>query len=251
MSQAPTNSLYKFLENSRAGHIAVTLFDSFPDALFWVKDASGKFIYVNRAFLEYTDKKSEDFIGRDDTEIWPAEYAEIIRRDDQEIMDSKMPLRNKDELLKTSAGSLEWRSTTKMPLFDNVGTCIGTAGFSRKLDYHLDQPIPGLHNTLSKILGHIQEHIHTELTVSDLAKFSNTSVSTMERMFRTHLQTTPKQFIIRAKITASCRMLLDTDMTVSEIAQNLGYVEHASFTRMFTKTMGTSPLSYRTTYKSR
>jgi len=149
-------------------------------------------------------------------------------RDDEELLRSGHPIMNKDELLITASGFMEWRATSKIPLFDYNDNIVGTAGFSRKLDYHFDQAIPGIHHTLAEILNHIQENIHSEITVTSLALFSNTSVSTAERMFRTHLQTTPKQFIIRAKITVSCRMLIDTDMTIAEVAQNLGYASHES-----------------------
>jgi len=48
------DSLNKLLKEIKPGQIAIALFESFPDVLFWVKDSKGNFLYVNRAFSEYT-----------------------------------------------------------------------------------------------------------------------------------------------------------------------------------------------------
>ena len=85
--------------------------------------------------------------------------------------------------------------------------------------------------------------------IAELAKAASVSVSTLERLFKQHMDTTPRRFIMQVKMSAACDRLINTDMRVKEIASSLGYEEHANFTRAFTKEIGMSPRSYQKFYK--
>lgn len=240
-----------FLGTLRPGQIALGLFQALPDVLFWIKDRDSRFVFVNRAFSDLMRRSPEDFIGKTDTDIFPAEIAQNFLGDDQRVFETGEPILNKMELVTRRAGGIEWRMTSKVPLFSLTGELVGTSGISRRLDQREGHPLPGPYRALSKLVNFVHDHVDQTLTVDDLARQAGMSISTLERRFRTNLGTSPKRFILHAKIAAACERLLSTPMSIGDVAESLGYHEHASFTRAFTSVMHMSPTSYRRYYQLR
>lgn len=70
------------------------LFESFVDnsqAMAFMKDEQGRYIYVNSNYRKSFSCMSEDFLSRSDYDLWPAGVAEIIRRRDAEALTSGKP----------------------------------------------------------------------------------------------------------------------------------------------------------------
>lgn len=240
-----------FLSTLRPGQIALGLFEALPDVLFWIKDRDSRFVFVNRAFSDLMRRRPEDFVGKNDSDIFPDEIARTFLQDDRRVFESGEPILNKMELVTRRAGGIEWRMTSKVPLFSNTGELVGTSGISRRLDQREGHPLPAPYRALSKLVDFVHDHVDQTLSVDELARQAGMSISTLERRFRTHLGTSPKRFILHAKIAAACDRLLNTPMSVGEIAESLGYHEHASFTRAFTSVMHMSPTAYRKYYQLR
>ena len=174
---------------------------------------------------------------------------QVFLRDDQKVVQTAEAIMNKMELITRRAGGIEWRMTSKIPLLNHDGTVIGTAGISRRLDQREGHPLPTPYRALSDLVDHIHENVDKSLNVDELARLAGMSISTLERRFRSHLGTSPKRFILHAKIAAACDRLLSTPLSVGEISESLGYQEHASFTRAFSSVMHMSPTAYRKYYQ--
>ena len=233
----------------RPGQIALALFEAIPNVLFWIKDLESRFIYVNLAFSDLVALPTKEIVGKTDADIFPAEIARVFIADDNRLREKAEPLMNKMELVTRRAGGIEWRMTSKIPLFDNNDNIIGSAGISRRLDQREGHPLPAPYRALSKLVDYVHSHVNQTLSVDELAREAGMSISTLERRFRSHLGTSPKRFILHAKIAAACDRLLNTALSIGEIAENLGYHEHASFTRAFTSVMHMSPTAYRKYYQ--
>ncbi|MGB0776157.1 MAG: helix-turn-helix domain-containing protein, partial [Akkermansiaceae bacterium] len=219
-----------------------------------MKDAQGRFVYVNKAFCHDVAVKDEsEVLGLKDRDLFPSELAEVFQHDDETVFQSGEPLWNKSELVPNRLGGVEWRSTSKIPLKDTSGNWIGTAGIARRMGHvqglpYFAQGASG-HHKLSVIVAAIYEHIGKEVSVQELAAAASISMSTLERLFKEHMNTTPRKFLLQVKMSAACERLIQTNMLVKEIAESLGYEDHANFTRAFTKVMGVSPSSYQKFYK--
>ncbi len=240
----------EFLSNLRAGQVAFNLFDFLPDVIFWIKDKEGRFVYVNDALVDSgsMDTKTE-VMGKTDHDIFPVELASIYRSDDVNVMKAGEVLRNKAELVPNNTGGVEWRETSKIPLFDLKGDMVGTSGISRRMGLDEGRPGPSQHRVMNAIVGAIYKCVDQEIKVSELAEAANISVSTLERVFKQHMGTTPKKFILQAKISTSCERLIRTSKSVREIGESIGYPDHANYTRAFKKLMGVSPTRYKEIYK--
>lgn len=64
-------------------------------------------------------------------------------------------------------------------------------------------------------------------------------------LFKKKLNSSPMDFIIRAKIELSCRYLIYQTASIDMIAKQFGYKSHAFYTRTFKKIMNMTPSEYR------
>lgn len=239
-----------FASQLMPGQIAPSLFQALPDVFFWIKDGQGRFVYTNKAFChEVASRNASEMLGLKDEDFFPSELAKNYQRGDEDVLKSGEAFWNKSELVPTRAGGVEWRATSKIPLKGISGQWVGTAGISRRMGHVEGLPMPTRHHKLAVIVAAIYQHLEKGVSITDLSKAASVSVSTLERLFKLHMDTTPRRFIMQVKMSAACDRLINTGMRVKEIASSLGYDEHANFTRAFTKEMGMSPRSYQKFYK--
>ncbi len=239
----------RFFDSLRPGQIALSLFEALPEVLFWIKDDRNRFVFVNHAFSDLVRAQTDHCVGKTDADLFPPELARVFLGDDRSVRQSGTPLMNKMELITRRGGGIEWRMTSKVPLRNRQGAIVGTAGISRRLDQREGHPLPSPYRALSRLVEFVHDHVDQTFGIEELAARVGMSVSTLERRFRNHLGTSPKRFILHAKIAAACERLLNTPMSISEIGESLGYQEHASFTRAFSSVMHMPPTAYRKYYQ--
>ena len=83
------------------------------------------------------------------------------------------------------------------------------------------------------------------LSLRDLTVCSNLSKTQLTAIFKEKTGYSPIDFFIRLKIQKACLNLDFTDMTISEVASNIGYNDQYYFSRLLKKIMGKSPSDYR------
>jgi len=244
-----SSNFESFIARLRSGQIALGLFEALPEVMFWIKDQAGVIIFANRACAEVLRASPEDLVGQTDHDLYPRAMAEVYQDDDETVFRTGKAMHNKLELLTRPGGAIEWRMASKIPLFDLNDVVIGTAGISKRLEHGKGPPLPTPHRAISELIDHVNEHLEEHLTVQDLAARAGMSVSSLERRFKQYLGTTPKRYLVRARIAAACDRLLNTTLSVGQIASSLTYQEHASFTRAFVSVMHMSPKDYRDFYR--
>ena len=83
------------------------------------------------------------------------------------------------------------------------------------------------------------------LTVDALACDACMSKDHFIRLFRQEVGDTPAQFIINSKMTKAKLMLASENMSIKDVAYNLGYYDISYFTRLFKKHTDFTPRQYR------
>jgi PAS domain S-box-containing protein len=119
-------------ERTHADARMAAILDNIPD-LAWVKDASGRFVAVNRAFAVLMGFSApSDMIGKTDLDILPPDLAEANRIEDAEVMASGRTIRVDQHFLNPDGTSL-WFEKIKTVLYDGNGRLAGTVAISRNI----------------------------------------------------------------------------------------------------------------------
>ena len=95
------------------------------------------------------------------------------------------------------------------------------------------------------VCAHIENHLADPIRVPGLARKLGLSESAFSRLFRKCTNSTVPQYINRLRIAHACRLLAETDLTLSEIMPLCGYLSPAHFLRQFRKIHRRSPRAYR------
>ena len=231
------------LDISSIGSI-LALFNQLDDVLFWIKDASHRITALNEAFAERVNLPPSVILGKTDSELYYEELAQVFMEDDQQVLESGEPIRNKLELLTSRYGGVEWRNTTKLPVVNLAGCVIGTAGISRPLPNSVDA-LPGPYRAFGEIVQYTRIKLSERVTVQEVAKQAGMSIATLERRFQEHLRMSPRAFLGQMRLTHACQLLRDTPLNMTEIALECGYDSPAAFSRAFRRKMERSPSEFR------
>ncbi|MBD1826312.1 PAS domain S-box protein [Microcoleus vaginatus GB1-A2] len=111
-------------------NLLLTVINSTPTALF-VKDIQGRYIMLNAAGASIIGKSVDDIIGRDDSELFPPEIADNIRKTDRPIMTAGKTQAIEEEL--PVKGNLRTFLSTKSAYRDGQGNIIGIVSIARDI----------------------------------------------------------------------------------------------------------------------
>jgi PAS domain S-box-containing protein len=108
-------------ENARreSEHRFKAFMDNNP-AVAFIKDSSGRFVYVNKPFCERFDTELDEIIGATDYEYFPADVASTMRERDAEILASGQAMQMIEEV-PTPDGVLRHWLVYKFPVEDASG----------------------------------------------------------------------------------------------------------------------------------
>ena len=88
---------------------------------------TGRFIFGNEGFCTTTKRSLKELIGKNDYDLFPAEYADKYRRDDAWVLATGKTLEKTEEHLTAKGDTLHVR-IVKLPVYDGRGFIIGTQG---------------------------------------------------------------------------------------------------------------------------
>lgn len=95
------------------------------------------------------------------------------------------------------------------------------------------------------IQTYLHRHYMEHVTLADMAAAGHISQGECCRVCRRVLHMTPIQYLTRCRLDQSVLLLTRTDLTVAEIARQVGYATASYFTELFRREMGCPPLEYR------
>ena len=92
--------------------------DYSSDTIYF-KDAHSRFVWNNRAHAaQFGVSDPREMAGKTDADFFPKDFATRARREEMEIMETRIPLISNTERLEKPDGSVVWYSASKYPIID-------------------------------------------------------------------------------------------------------------------------------------
>jgi LacI family transcriptional regulator len=101
---------------------------------------------------------------------------------------------------------------------------------------------------VAKALRFIKNHAREVIQVNDVAEATEISRRVLEKRFRQTINHSVLEMIRNARAEQTARLLVETNISVAQIAETLGYPGVKHISRSFRQAKGMSPLAYRKKY---
>lgn len=171
-----------------------------------------------------------------------AELKKLNLLPDEEIQ--KFSLTDKirnllDELTRLSAVS------QVAPAADRIDYCC--FGLLQELLFQrVSDKTENLHSrSIMKAVSYIQMNLGKSLTLDQIAEASGVSRRTFYRQWNRTFHMSPAQYILKQIMERSKYLLMNTDMSVKDIAHSMGFSNEKYFMTAFRKYYGLSPVQYK------
>lgn len=140
----------------------------------------------------------------------------------------------------SSALEQEYEPTTHEPISNVVQFPIGDIVLEPEVSENT------IRNPRVKVvIDFMNTNLHRRLSLSELAKLANLSVSHLSRLFRTETKLSPWEYLIRLRMVRARELLATTLLSVKEVMAAAGYDSKSHFSRHFRRAFGVSPSEYR------
>ena len=103
----------------------------------------------------------------------------------------------------------------------------------------------------NRLLQYLSDHFYEEGLLQKALEICNLSYSCFAAKFKTIFGKSFTEYLSHIRMTHARQLLLNSDDSISQIAEACGYGDAGYFTRMFRKATGTAPLAYRKQEKLR
>jgi AraC-like DNA-binding protein len=91
----------------------------------------------------------------------------------------------------------------------------------------------------------ILENINKEIDIHEIASNLGTSYSWFRKVFKEYTGFAPSQYFQELKLRKSKELLIESNLSVKEIAYHLNFSSYEYFLSFFKKRVGLTPLEYR------
>lgn len=96
-----------------------------------------------------------------------------------------------------------------------------------------------------QVIKYIKEHITEKITLENLAQELNYSISYISRIFNKKMEMNINTYINKTRVEISKNYLLSTDLSITEIANMVGFEDASYYSKVFTKLLSISPARFK------
>ena len=98
---------------------------------------------------------------------------------------------------------------------------------------------------LKAVVKYIEDNISYRIDINDLAQLTRWSSQHFIRVFTQFMGVTPYQFILKKKMEKAKVLITETDISMKDIAFELGFQSYGNFCKIFKRETGKNPDEYR------
>ena len=116
--------------------------------------------------------------------------------------------------------------------------------FDGEVNTHQDELITDIQQWL-------HDHCNQPIKLTELARQYQLNPRTFNRRFKQAIGSSPKQYLTELRLTQAKDLLRQSNLNISEIANQVGYDDYSYFSALFSKHVGFSPSKYRQSSQSK
>ncbi len=105
--------------------------------------------------------------------------------------------------------------------------------------------LDGYDPRLAQAIRLMEAHVDQPLTIATIARRAGVTARTLESIFRASIDETPGAYYLRLRLAAARRLVVDTRVAMTDIAERTGFSSAAAFSRAFSKAFGEAPTKVR------
>ncbi len=94
-------------------------------------------------------------------------------------------------------------------------------------------------------IRYIDEHFGRDLRIDEVAETLHISRKYLCEVLEQYIGMSTKEYLLTRRLEAASKLLQSTELSISEIAQKVGYEDYTQLSRLFRKKKGISPKQYR------
>jgi len=126
---------------------------------------------------------------------------------------------------------------------DGAAALIASPGYVSKINVREGDAI-------DSALQFLNSNFEQPVTLDELARYLHVSPATCNRLLQKSIGRSFKTALIEIRISHACRLLLETNQSILQIAYASGFTNLSNFNRRFKEMKGISPKAYRNLVKS-
>lgn len=104
---------------------------------------------------------------------------------------------------------------------------------------------PSQQSRIDRVCTYLNRSYKHHLLLEDAAEIANMSVTAFSRFFKKSTGKTFVKYVNELRIGQACKLLIESDLTISEICYEVGFNNVSNFNRRFYERHNTSPSKYR------
>lgn len=96
----------------------------------------------------------------------------------------------------------------------------------------------------------VEQHIYTDISIENLAHLTMRSLSSFKRDFQKYYESAPSRYIKNRKLEQAAKLLVGTDLRISDVVFQSGFTNQSHFGREFSKKFNMNPGAYRLSHSA-
>jgi len=95
------------------------------------------------------------------------------------------------------------------------------------------------------VIDHIRTHYGETISLTQLCEPAHVCRDHLIRLFKAATNKTPMEYLMDVRLEEAMKLLVDTELSVSQVATRCGFGSSSYMARQFRSRLGTTPLAYR------